>query len=250
VLLLCINLICKQDIRIRRKDWVKFLLLSLCMPFIYFVAETYGIYLTESPTISSLIIATNPIFSVAVAMLFFREKFTWVNMVGVIVTLTGLWIVTYVQEAAGAHFVLGILILFIAVVSEVSQIAFTKSLTNTYAPSVVVMYQFLLGAVFFLPLFLTKGIHHFDASLYLSWQVLYPTLSLALLCSAAAFTSWAFAIKHLGVAHTSVFRAIVPLVTALLSFLFGDERLSLLQWGGLAIGMVGIFLTQMAPAKK
>ena len=44
--------------------------------------------------------------------------------------------------------------------------------------------------------------------------------------------------------------AIVPLVTALLSFLFGDERLSLLQWGGLAIGMVGIFLTQMAPAKK
>jgi len=250
VLLLCINLICKQDIRIRRKDWVKFLLLSLCMPFIYFVAETYGIYLTESPTISSLIIATNPIFSVAVAMLFFREKFTWVNMVGVIVTLTGLWIVTYVQEAAGAHFVLGILILFIAVVSEVSQIAFTKSLTDTYAPSVVVMYQFLLGAVFFLPLFLTKGIHHFDASLYLSWQVLYPTLSLALLCSAAAFTSWAFAIKHLGVAHTSVFLAIVPLVTALLSFLFGDERLSLLQWGGLAIGMVGIFLTQMAPAKK
>ena len=250
VLLLCINLICKQDIRVRRKDWVKFLLLSLCMPFIYFVAETYGIYLTESPTISSLIIATNPIFSVAVAMLFFREKFTWVNMVGVIVTLTGLWIVTYVQEAAGAHFVLGILILFIAVVSEVSQIAFTKSLTNTYAPSVVVMYQFLLGAVFFLPLFLTKGIHHFDASLYLSWQVLYPTLSLALLCSAAAFTSWAFAIKHLGVAHTSVFLAIVPLVTALLSFLFGDERLSLLQWGGLAIGMVGIFLTQMAPAKK
>lgn len=250
VLLLCINLICKQDIRIRRKDWVKFLLLSLCMPFIYFVAETYGIYLTESPTISSLIIATNPIFSVAVAMLFFREKFTWVNMVGVIVTLTGLWIVTYVQEAAGAHFVLGILILFIAVVSEVSQIAFTKSLTNTYAPSVVVMYQFLLGAVFFLPLFLTKGIHHFDASLYLSWQVLYPTLSLALLCSAAAFTSWAFAIKHLGVAHTSVFLAIVPLVTALLSFLFGDERLSLLQWVGLAIGMVGIFLTQMAPAKK
>jgi drug/metabolite transporter (DMT)-like permease len=36
----------------------------------------------------------------------------------------------------------------------------------------------------------------------------------------------------------------VPLVTALLSFLFGDERLSVLQWIGLAVGMVGIFLTQ------
>lgn len=250
ILLLCLNKVLRYDMRIRRHDWLKFLLLALCMPFIYFVAETYGIFLTESPTISSLIIATNPIFAVIVALVFFRERFTWVNMLGVIVTLAGLWIVTYVQEAAGPHFVAGILILFVAVISEVSQIAFTKALSDTYKPSVIVMYQFLMGSVFFLPLFLTKGIRTFDPAVYLSWQVLYPTLSLAVLCSAAAFTTWAFAIKHLGVAHTSVFLAIVPLVTALLAFLFGDERLSLLQWGGLAIGMAGIFLTQLTPSKK
>ena len=136
------------------------------------------------------------------------------------------------------------MVLFIAVVSEVSQIAFTKSLSDSYAPSVIVMYQFLLGALFFLPLFLTKGLAEFDAPLYLSWKVVYPTLALALLCSATAFTIWAYAIKHLGVAHTSVFLAVVPLVTAVLSILFGDERLSAFQWGGLAIAMAGIYLTQ------
>ena len=70
-------------------------------------------------------------------------------------------------------------------------------------------------------------------------------LALALLCSATAFTSWAYAIKHLGVARTSVFLAVVPLVTATLASLLGEDQLGALQWGGLAVGMVGIYLTQL-----
>ena len=80
--------------------------------------------------------------------------------------------------------------------------------------------------------------------------MLYPTLSLALFCSATAFTSWAYAIKVLGVARTSVFLAVVPLVTAVLAFLVGEETAVPLQWLGLAIGMVGIYLTQKEPVRK
>ena len=243
-LLFILNKTAGYDMRIRRKDWIKFLLLALCMPFIYFVAETYGLQITDSPTITSLIIATNPLFSMVVGMLIFKEKFSGVNILGVFVTLAGLWLVTYTRTETGPLFFWGILILFVAVMSEVSQIAFTKSLSDTYKPSVIVMYQFLFGALFFLPLFLTKGIRNFDASLYLSWSVLYPTLALALLCSATAFTIWAYAIGHLGVAHVSVFLAVCPLLTAILSFLFGDERLTALQWIGMAVAMTGIFLTQ------
>ena len=106
------------------------------------------------------------------------------------------------------------------------------------------MYQFLLGSVFFLPMFLTKGISSFEPELYLSWKVVYQILALALLCSATAFTTWAYAIGKLGVARTSVFLAVVPMVTALLSVLLGSETLGWIQWGGLAVGMVGIYLTQ------
>ena len=245
VLLLVINLITRQKMRIRRQDILKFVLLSLCMPFIYFVAETYGLDFTQSPTITSLIIATNPLFAMAAGLLIFKENFSRLNILGVLITLAGLWLVTYSRTSTGPMFWVGIGILLIAVISEVSQISFTKSLSAHYSPSVIVMYQFLFGAVLFMPLFFTKGLVHFEASLYLSWSVLYPTLALALLCSATAFTSWAYAIGHLGVARTSVFLAVVPLVTAVLAFLLGEETLSALQWGGLAIGMVGIYLTQL-----
>lgn len=247
-LLLVINLLTRQDIRIRRGDLWRFALLALCMPFVYFLAETYGILLTDSPTVTSLVIAMNPVITMFVGLLIFREKFGAANIAGVFITLGGLWMVIYTHTATGSHFFVGVLILFVAVIAEVSQIAFTKHLSERYSPSVIVMYQFLLGAIFFVPMFLTKGIVNFEPRLYLGWSVIYPTLSLALLCSAAAFTSWAYAISKIGVARTSVFLAIVPIVTALLCVIVGEEKLGGLQWAGLAVAMVGIYLTQKEKA--
>lgn len=245
VLLWIINIATGQKMRIQsRKDMFKFILLALCMPFIYFVAETYGLKFTESPTITSLIVATNPIFAMIAGILIFKEAFGKTNIIGVFITVAGLWLVAFSRVETGDLFFLGVGILFIAVISEVSQIAFTKSLSETYAPSVIVMYQFLLGAVLFLPLLLTRGLQDFNPHTYLTWDVLYPILALALLCSATAFTSWAYAISRLGVAKTSVFLAVVPLVTAVLAFVLGEEQLSAMQWVGLAVGMVGIYLTQ------
>ena len=249
VFLFIVNLVTGQKMKMRKQDWWLFALLALCMPFIYFIAETYGLKFTESPTVTSLIIATNPLFAMAAGMLIFKENFSKLNILGVFITLAGLALVTYTREKAGALFVVGILILFIAVISEVSQIAFTKKLSDYYSPSVITMYQFLLGAILFLPLFFSKGLDNFDPHLYLSWKVMYPTLALALLCSATAFTSWAYAISKLGVARTSVFLAIVPIVTALLAFIFGEETLSPIQWAGLAVGMIGIYLTQLVSKK-
>ena len=248
-LLWVINRIAGLKMHVHKKDIVKFLLLSLCVPFIYFIAETYGLQFTDSPTITSLIVATNPIFAMIVGMLVFKESFSRINVIGVFIAIAGLWIVTYVRTETGPMFFVGILILFLAVISEVSQISFTKALSADYAPSVIVMYQFLLGALLFLPIFLTKGLREFDPGLYLSWKVLYPTLALAILCGVTAFTSWAYAIKNLGVARTSVFLAVVPLVTAVLSFILGEETLKGLQWSGLAVGLVGIYLTQLQSKK-
>jgi drug/metabolite transporter (DMT)-like permease len=249
ILLFILNLCLKQNMHMRRHDILKFVALSLCMPFIYFVAETYGLEFTESPTITSLIVATNPLFAMAVGLLIFKENFSKLNILGVVITLAGLWLVTYSRTTTGPMFWVGIGILFIAVISEVSQISVTKHLSAQYTPSVIVMYQFLFGAVLFLPLFLTKGLRGFDAARYLCWDTLYPIVSLALLCSATAFTSWAYAIRKLGVARTSVFLAVVPLVTAVLSSLCGEDQLTALQWAGLAVGMVGIYLTQITKEK-
>ncbi len=244
LVLLLFNLAVGNDLRIHRKDLPKFLLLALFEPFIYFVCETYGIRFTESPTISSMLIASSPIFSIIVGIAVFKEKFSVLNMFGILVCLGGIAMVTFCSGAVGKDFMLGLLLLLVAVFAEVGHASFTKCLSDRYAPFVIVMYQFLIGLVYLLPLFLTSGLRDFQPEVYFSWSVWKPLLCLAILCSSIAFGLWAQTIKSLGVAKSSIFMSTIPVFTALAGCLLGTEILSPLQWAGMMIACVGVILSQ------
>ena len=245
LILLCFNLLLGYDIRIRREDMTMFLLLALCEPFIYFFCETYGIKLTGSPTISALVIAMTPVVAVFAGVFFFKEKVTRMNLIGILICLVGLLLVSRAQSETGRFFVLGILVLLIAVFAEVGYTSCIKSLTTGYAPSVVTMYQFLIGAVYFIPFFLARGLETYDPALYWSWDVWRPILALTILCSSVAFSLMAFSIKHLGVIKSVIFVAMIPAATAIWGLILGDEILGGIQWVGLAISIVGLVLTQL-----
>jgi len=126
----------------------------------------------------------------------------------------------------------------------------TKSLAEaSYPPTVIVMYQFLIGSVYFLPMLLTRGMENYDPELYLSLDFFVPLLNLSVLCSCVAFSLWAIAIKHLGVGRSSIFLAMIPVATALWGWILGDEKLCLWQWVGLGIAIAGLILTQTAGKK-
>ena len=242
IILLLFNILTKEFRLIARKDIWKFMLLSLFEPLIYFFCETYGIKETGSPTISAMIIASVPIFSVGAGFLFFKERISVINALGIAVTLGGICLVLLKQggdEGVPRNFILGVVLLMIAVFSEVGHASLTKLLADGYKPQVIVMYQFLIGTVYFLPFFLTRGIENFDARL-VSWEVLEPILCLAVLCSSLAFSLWAMAIKKLGVGKSSVFLAMMCVATALVAEVIGREHLSLLQWLGVLIAVLGI----------
>ena len=252
IILLLFNILTKNFRLIARKDIWKFLLLALFEPLIYFFCETYGIKETGSPTISAMIIASVPIFSVGAGALFFKERISILNGFGIAVTLAGICLVLLKQggdEGVPQNFILGVVLLMIAVFSEVGHASLTKLLADGYKPQVIVMYQFLIGTVYFLPFFLTRGIENFDARL-VSWEVLEPILCLAVLCSSLAFSLWAMAIKKLGVGKSSVFLAMMCVATALVAEVIGREHLSLFQWLGVLIAVLGIVLSQYCCTKN
>jgi drug/metabolite transporter (DMT)-like permease len=234
--------------RIQRQDLKKFLLLALFEPFIYFVCETYGVELT-SPTISAMIIATIPIFSIAAGRIFFKERITGLNIAGVILSLMGIIMVIMKGSIMGKDLLWGIILLLIAVIAEVGHASITKSLSGNYSSQIIVMYQFLIGSVYLLPLFLWKGLDGFNAELYLSGDVWYPLICLAILCSSLAFSLWVSTIKNLGVAKSSIFSALIPVVTALIAWLLGTQ-MTPLQWGGIAISTLGVVLSQYSPKQS
>lgn len=236
--------------RIQRHDLGKFLLLAFFEPFIYFICETYGLDETGSPTISAMVIATIPIFSIAAGRIFFKERITAVNIVGVFLSLTGIILVAMAQGELGENFIWGIILLLIAVIAEVGHASITKSLSGNYSSQTIVMYQFLIGSVYLLPLFLWKGLDGFNAEIYFSDDVWYPIICLAVLCSSLAFSLWVSTIKNLGVAKSSIFSALIPVVTALIAWALGHEMLNTRQWIGVAISTVGVVLSQYSGRRK
>ena len=236
--------------RIQRQDLPKFLLLAFFEPFIYFICETYGLKLTGSPTLSAMVIATIPIFSIGAGIIFFREKINLVNIGGILLTLVGIVMVAMAHGTLGENFIWGVVLLLLAVISEVGHASITKSLSGNYSSQIIVMYQFLIGAVYLFPLFLWKGLDGFDMEIYFDGDVWYPIICLAILCSSLAFSLWVSTIKNLGVAKSSIFSALIPVAAAIIAWLLGHEMLNQRQWIGIAISTVGVVLSQYTIKKN
>ncbi len=236
--------------RIQRQDLPKFLLLAFFEPFIYFICETYGLKLTGSPTLSAMVIATIPIFSIGAGIIFFREKINLVNIGGILLTLVGIVMVAMAHGTLGENFIWGVVLLLLAVISEVGHASITKSLSGNYSSQIIVMYQFLIGAVYLFPLFLWKGLDGFDMEIYFDGDVWYPIICLAILCSSLAFSLWVSTIKNLGVAKSSIFSALIPVAAAIIAWILGHEMLNQRQWIGIAISTVGVVLSQYTIKKS
>ena len=243
IILFLFNAASGRVTRIHRKDLPKFLLLALFEPFIYFLCESYGLKETGSPTLSAMIIATIPLFSIVAGRLFFNERINIVNIAGIVLSLSGICLVVMSKDQIGENVVIGIILLVIAVLSEVGHASVTKSLSRNYCSQVIVMYQFLIGSVYLLPLFITKGLDNFSMR-YLSAEVLYPIFCLAFLCSSLAFSLWVSTIKSLGVAKSSIFSALIPVVAAIVAWILGHESLNVRQAIGILLSTVGVILSQ------
>ena len=235
--------------RIQKQDIGKFLLLAFFEPFIYFICETFGLKLTGSPTISAMVIATIPIFSIGAGIAFFNEKISILNVVGISLSLIGIVLVAMAKGDLGEHFIWGIGLLLIAVIAEVGHASITKSLSGNYSSQTIVMYQFLIGSVYLLPLFLWKGLDGFDYEVYFDGDVWYPIICLAVLCSSLAFSLWVSTIKNLGVAKSSIFSALIPVASAMIAWAIGHEMLNDRQWFGIALSTLGVILSQYTSKK-
>ena len=235
--------------RIQRRDLGKFLLLAFFEPFIYFLCETSGLKLTGSPTLSAMVVATIPIFSIGAGILFFKEKINGINILGICLSLLGIVLVAMAKGELGEHFIWGIVLLLVAVISEVGHASITKSLAGNYSSQIIVMYQFLIGSIYLLPVFLWKGLDGFDYEVYFDGDVWYPIICLAVLCSSLAFSLWVSTIKNLGVAKSSIFSALIPVAAAIIAWVIGHEALNERQWIGIAISTFGVILSQYSKKK-
>ena len=230
--------------KIERKDYIWVILMAFFEPFIYFIGETYGIKATNSAVISAVIIATIPVFTLFAERILYKVPLTAFKIFGTAITIPGIIMVIMKDgEQASAEHLYGILLLFLAVAGSIGYSSVVKKLSGRYNTITITTYQFVVGSMFFLPLFLMYGLDGLNSTFF-SREVIVPLLELTVLCSCLSFACWVAAIKRLGMARTSIFSALIPAVSAVGAAMLGQETVTVMTFAGIGVVIAGVIIAQ------
>lgn len=234
--------------RVNREDYKAFLLLSLFSPFFYFIGENFGVY-HVSPTVAAVIIATIPVFSPILGYVAFREKVTLINIAGFIVSFMGILVMVMDAGFRLTASSVGLFWLFFAVFSALVNVLFLKKLAAKYSSFTIILVQNFLGALFFLPVFLLTDLKGFF-DIRPSWEVIASLAALAVFGSTLAFMFYTSGVRAIGIARTAIFANLIPVVTAVTSFVFLKEMIDLSRIIGMFIVIGGLLMTQISGIRR
>jgi len=233
--------------KLRRKDFKWFLLLAFFEPFLYYVGETYGLTMVES-TLASVIVSTIPLFAPIMAFVVLRERIGLANILGILISLLGVFFVIYEPEGGFKANPTGVALLFLAVLAAICYATVLRKIPRYYNNMNVIFYQSLLGLIFFIPTSLLTD-YSFWRTLTVSRESLVALLMLSVFASVIAFVLFAGAVRQVGVAKTNVFVNLIPVFTAIFSWLILDEMITRSKWFGIFIVVVGLFVSQWGKMK-
>ncbi len=232
----------KKNERIHREDYKWVALLALAQPFFYFLGESFGLKYVSS-TISSAIIATIPLFSPLAAMWFTREKTSIYTWSGILVSFAGIIFMLVNPDLSLNAAPKGILLLFFAVFSAVVYSVIVKKLTHKYSALTIISRQNLIGAFYFLPLFLIVDLKGF-LLVKPNTDLVLAMLQLAVFGSCLAYLFFIMAVARLGMVKANIFTNLIPVFTAVAAYFVLTETFTFQKIAGIALVVMGIVVSQ------
>ena len=219
----------------------KFLFEALSTGILFHGIYLGGVFFSVSkglPTgVVALIVTLQPILTNILASPILNEKISLKQWIGVILGFLGAFLVLGFDIGASLP-IIGVLSAFIALISVTSATLWQKKLSNNLPLSVSNMYQAIGGCLFNILLIFTIGKPFINFSstflIAISHQIL--------LISFGAFTILMYMIKRNSASKTVTLFFLVPPTTALMAFLFLNEKLNYIDLFGFLIVSIGVFI--------
>ena len=219
----------------------KFLFEALSTGILFHGIYLGGVFFSVSkglPTgVVALIVTLQPILTNILASPILNEKISLKQWIGVILGFLGAFLVLGFDIGASLP-IIGVLSAFIALISVTSATLWQKKLSNNLPLSVSNMYQAIGGCLFNILLIFTIGKPFINFSstflIAISHQIF--------LISFGAFTILMYMIKRNSASKTVTLFFLVPPTTALMAFLFLNEKLNHIDLSGFLIVSIGVFI--------
>lgn len=200
----------------------------------------------------SLITAAGPLFLVLGGVLFFRDKITKNEKVGIAVTILGtLFIVIGPLVLNGHTDTLGKLegnaLMLLAVMTDIIAALLTKeAMKKGINPTLVAQFQFIVGFIVFVPILLLRQSPETSITTLINapMEAHLGAIFMAVFSGTIAYTLRNIAIKTIEVSESALFQYLQPLWAAILAVLWLHEPITASYiMGGIVIA-IGVFIAE------
>jgi len=227
----------KKKILTNHKDLLQSIFSGVLFHGVYLGGVFYSISIGLPTGIAALIVTLQPILTNALAGKFLGEKVSFKQWIGVILGFIGAALVLGFDIGSSLP-VIGVIASFIALLAITTSTLWQKKISNNLPLSVSNMYQAIGGCLF-------HGMVIFIfTEPYINFT---PTFLVAMshqifLVSFGAFTILMFLIKNNSASKTVSIFFLIPPTTAIMAWLFLNEKLNNLDLIGFAVATLGVYI--------
>lgn len=240
-------------LQLRGKSLKPLFLIALFCPCIYFTGENLGISFTTASE-SGVFLACIPVTSIIASTLILKKKPTKTQVIGISLTLVGVFFTVFAVGATASFSALGYLLLSIAVISYAFYSVSVEKAVN-YSGVEITYVMAGGGAVLFSVMALTEAVIKSDVAELLKLPFQNTGFLIAILyqgigCSVIAFFLYNIAVARIGVNKTSSFFGLATVVSVLAGTLVLKEQFSSYQIAGAIIIIIGVFIANFQFRRK
>lgn len=240
----------KETFTIPKEDWLPLLGMGILGNLIYQGLFIIGIDYTYAAN-ASVMLGTIPIWVALFSHFFHLERMNILKTMGVVAAFGGIFFIMAGGNKPfdlGSDTVFGDLTIIAAAIVWGGYTILSKSFLNRYSP---IQFSAIMATIGSISLFLI-GLPNI---LQLEWTKISASaygglIYSGLLSIGIAYLIWNYGIKTVGAVHTSTYQNLVPVLGLIFGVVLLNEQLTLLQYSGSGLVIIGIVLARWKKGKK
>lgn len=226
-----------------KQEWY-FAIAGLCGITLYFLLENIALTYTLASNVG-IIVSVSPFLSAIFSYLFLKERKPGIRFfAGFIIAMVGICMISLNRNASFDFSPIGNLLALLAAFIWAAYSTLSKKISTFGYPIIPATRRcFFYGILFMIPWVIGMKFDVTPSELLIPINLL-NLLFLSFGASALCFLTWNYAVKNLGIVHTSVYIYLVPVITTLTSVLILKESITLATIGGICFILLGLFLSE------
>jgi drug/metabolite transporter (DMT)-like permease len=226
--------------RISTRDKLLLLLIGAIGVGCYNITLNLG-ELSVPSGMSSFIISQSPVITTLFAVVFLSERFNLMNFIGMLVSISGVFMIL-IGETHGLHFSIGMIYILIATVVGGFYSVLQKPFLKKYHAIEVTTY-IILGATLMLLMFSSHLVRDLSTA---SFSATLATIYLGIFPAAVAYVLWSYVLAMIPASRAVSFLYFMPVIATLLGWALLNEVPMIMSLIGGLIALLGVWLVNQS----